>query len=179
MPDRDALIPMLRESARAFVDSFAGLSQPQLSFPPAPDRWSISETAEHVILAEVGSSKLMRGRMIRESTPPDVLAATAGGDARIDARLKVRAGVLRAPDFVMPKGRWATTGEMVEAFDESRQATIEFLTTTPLDLATYAAPHPALGPLTGLQWAYFLVRHCLRHVEQIEEVKASAGYPSA
>jgi hypothetical protein len=179
MPDRDALIPMLQESAQVFVDSFADLTRPQLTFRPAPERWSISETAEHVILAEVGSSKLMRGRMIRESTPPEVLAATAGGDGRIDARLKVRAGVLPAPDFVMPKGSWPTAGEMVDAFQESRQATVEFLKTTPLDLATYAAPHPAFGPLTGLQWAYFIVRHCLRHVEQIEEVKATAGYPAA
>jgi hypothetical protein len=179
MPDRDALIPMLQESARVFVGSFGGLSQPQLTFPPGPGRWSISQTAEHVILAEAGSGKLLRGRMIREATPPELLAATAGGDARIDARLKVRAGVLPAPEFVMPQGRWPTAGEMVEAFAESRQATIEFLSTTPLDLATYAAPHPALGPLTGLQWAYFLVRHCLRHVEQIEEVKASSGYPVA
>ena len=179
MPDRGALIPMLRDSARVFVDSVAGLSPPQLAFRPAPDRWSIAETAEHVILAEVGSSKLMRGRMIRESTPADLLAATAGGDERIDGRLLVRAGVLPAPDFVMPTGRWPTAVEMVDVFHESRQATITFLSTTPLDLATYAAPHPALGPLTGLQWAYFLVRHCLRHVDQIDEVKATAGYPPA
>jgi len=29
-----------------------------------------------------------------------------------------------------------------------------------------------------LQWAYFLVRHCLRHVEQIEETKQAPGYPA-
>lgn len=179
MPDRDSLIPMLRSSAEVFLGSFRGLSPSQLGFRPAPGRWSIAETAEHVVVAEVGSSKLMRGRMIREPTDPAVLAATEGGDERIDARLLVRARAFPAPDFVLPTGRWASAAEMVEVFEESRRATIEFLSSTPLDLGSYAAPHPALGPLTGLQWAYFLVRHCLRHVEQIDEVKGVAGYPTA
>jgi len=178
MPDRHALLPLLRSSMTTFVDSFGSLGEPQLAFKPGPDRWSIAETAEHVILAEVGSGKLMRGRLVRQPTPPELLAATEGGDERIDQRLLVRDRRVPAPDFVMPVGTWPSARAMIEAFEESRRGTIEFLETTELDLSTYAAPHPALGPLTGLQWAYFLVRHCLRHVEQIEETKQAPGYPA-
>lgn len=179
MPDRASLIALLRDSAGVFTGSFGGLSQPQFHFRPEPDRWSIAETAEHVIVAEAGSARLMRGRMIRNPTPPEVLAATAGADDRIERRLVVRDRRYPAPDFVLPEGRWSTPAAMEAAFTESRAAVVEFLETTSLDLSAFAAPHPALGPLTGLQWAHFLVRHCLRHVEQIEEVKATAGYPAA
>lgn len=178
MPDREGLIAQLRDSAGVFTGSFRGLSLPRFHFKPGPDRWSIAETAEHVIVAEVSSVKLMRGRMIRNPTPPDVLAATAGGDERIERRLAVRDRSYPAPEFVLPEGRWRDPAEMEAVFTESRAAVIEFLETTPLDLNSVAAPHPALGPLTGFQWAHFLVRHCLRHVEQIEEVKATAGYPA-
>lgn len=178
MPDRDTLLVMLRNSAAVFTASFRDLPSSRFHFPPANGKWTIAQTAEHVVLAEVGSGKLLRGRLSREPAPPDVLAATEGADARIDARLRVRDRVHPAPDFVMPTGRWQDPGEMAQAFAEGRQATIDFLQSTPLDLTRHAAPHPALGPLTGLQWAYFLVRHCLRHVDQIEEVKASPGYPA-
>lgn len=178
MPDRDTLIGLLRDSAGVFTRSFRDLSQSRFHFKPGPDRWSIAENAEHVTVAELGSVKLMKGRLIRGPTPPDVLAATAGADERIEQRLAVRDRRYPAPEFVLPEGRWSTPAEMEAVFTESRAALIEFLETTPLDLSAFAAPHPALGPLTGLQWAHFLARHCLRHVEQIEEVKATAGYPA-
>ena len=177
MPDRDTLVALLRDSAAAFTASFRDLSRSRFHFQPAPEKWSIAQTAEHVIVAEIGSGKLLRGRLSREAAPEDVLATTEDADRRIDARLLVRDRVFQAPDFVMPTGRWQTPADMVLAFEESRVGTIEFLRSTPLDLTRYAAPHPAFGPLNGLQWAYFLVRHCLRHVDQIEEVKAAPGYP--
>jgi hypothetical protein len=178
MPDRSELVTLLRDSAAVFTGAFRGLDPAQFHFSPGPGRWSIAQTVEHVILAETGSVKLMRGRMAREAAPPDVLAATEGGDERIERRLGRRTAAFPAPDFVLPTGQWTRPDEMEAAFLEARSAAVEFLETSPLDLARHAAAHPALGPLTALQWAHFLVRHCLRHVEQIDEVKAAAGYPA-
>jgi len=177
MPDRETLLPMLRASQAAFTASFAGLPPEAFHFRPADGGWSIAETAEHVALVEVGSGKLMRGRMVRQPTPPELLEAARDGDERVDARLLVRNNPFEAPDFVRPTGQWQTPDEIIAVFSESRGGTIDFLETTELDLGRYAAPHPVLGPLTGLQWAYFLVRHTARHVEQIEEVKQDARYP--
>lgn len=177
MIDRDRLIAQLRDSAARFTDSFRATSPAQFHFKPEPGRWSIAETAEHVIVAETGSGKLIRGKLVREEATAEAIAASAGAEERIDARLLKRGTVLPAPDFVMPTGRWSTPREMIDVFDESRAATIEFLLTAGLDLTRYVAPHPALGPLNGYQWAYFLVRHAERHVEQIEEAKRHSAYP--
>lgn len=179
MPDRDALLALLRESAPVFTGSFRTLTPGQFHFRPAPGRWTIAETAEHVIVSEVGSVRLMRGRMLREPAPAEVLAATAGADERIERRLGQRDRAFAAPDIVLPTGRWSTPDEMVGVFEDARAAAMELVARTDLDLASHAAPHPVLGPLTGLQWAHFLVRHCLRHVEQIEETKAAEGYPTS
>ncbi|MBM4185688.1 MAG: DinB family protein [Gemmatimonadetes bacterium] len=177
MPDRDRLVALLRESATRFVDSFRATSDGQFHFKSGPERWSIAEVAEHVIISETGSAKLMRGRLVREAPTPELLAATADGDARVDARLTPRDNAFAAPDFVLPTGRWNTPREMVEVFEESRNGTIDYLLATGLDLTKFVAPHPALGPLNGHQWAYFLVRHAERHTDQIEAVKRHPSYP--
>ncbi len=168
---------MLGESGGRFVAAFRGVTGGQFHFKMAPDRWSIAETVEHVVVAETGSGKLIRGKLVREAPAAAVLAATVGAEARVDGRLLVRDRVYPAPEFVMPAGRWTTPEEMIAVFEESRRATIDFIATTELDLTTFAAPHPALGPLNGLQWAYFLVRHCVRHIDQIDELKAAPAYP--
>lgn len=177
MIGKDGVRVMLGESGGRFTGAFRGMTEGAFHFKMARDRWSIAETVEHVTVAEVGSGKLIRGRLVREASPPELVAETALGEARIDARLLKRDRVFPAPEFVLPTGRWRTPDEMIAVFEESRRATIDFIATTELDLTKFAAPHPALGPLNGLQWAYFLVRHCLRHLDQINEIKAAAGYP--
>lgn len=179
MIDRQQLVALLRDSATTFLDSFRGTTLLQFQFKPAADQWSIAETAEHVIVAETGSGRLIRGKLTRELAAVELLAASAGAEARIDARLQQRDRVFPAPEIVLPTGRWATPREMVEVFEESRNATIDFLVATELDLTKYVAAHPSLGPLNGYQWAYFLVRHAERHVEQIKRVKHVAGFPEA
>jgi hypothetical protein len=177
MLTQDRLIALLRDSAASFIDSFRATTAEQFRFKPAADRWSIAETAEHIVVVETGSGKLIRGKLLREAAAPEALAAARDGEDRIDARLVSRATTFPAPEFVRPTGRWQTPREMIDVFEESRNATIDFLLTTAVDLTRYVAPHPALGPLDGYQWAYFLARHTERHVEQIDEVKNHPDYP--
>lgn len=171
------LIDALAASAARFVDSFRDLDDRRFRFKPADGGWSIAETAEHVVLSEVGSGKMI-GKMVREPSPPELVAAAAGADERIATGLADRENRRVAPEFVRPTGRWSTPAEIVTAFEESRHRTIEFISTTPIDLDSFAAPHPALGALTAVQWAWFLVFHGDRHVAQIDAIKADPGYPA-
>jgi len=52
--ERAALVDELRETRAIFLEAFAGISEAQSKFKPAPDRWSIAECAEHVALVEKG-----------------------------------------------------------------------------------------------------------------------------
>lgn len=179
MPDRDFLLDQLRTSADVFLSSFAAMTPAQLEFRIEPGRWSIAETVEHVALAEVGSGRLMRGRLVREPASPELLAQTGDGNERIERALRIRDRVIPAPDLVLPKGTWPDAHAAGAAFLESRHATIAFLAQAEADLTRHAAPHPILGPLDGLQWAHFLIRHCLRHRDQIQETARAAGFPAA
>jgi hypothetical protein len=50
--ERTRVIDWLDESHKEFVASISGLSDAQWKWKPAPERWSIGETAEHIVLAE-------------------------------------------------------------------------------------------------------------------------------
>jgi hypothetical protein len=51
--------------------------------------------------------------------------------------------------------------------------------TTDDDLRGHSTPHPALQrDLDAFQWVLLLAAHSARHTAQIEEVKASPGYPN-
>ncbi len=177
MTNRAQLIEGLETSAASFGAAFKGLGSGQFHFKPGPNRWSIAETVEHVVVAETGSGKLLRGKLIREAATPELIEAARDGFSRVDGRLLKREGGFQAPDFVLPTGRWSTPDEMTAVFDETRQATLEFLKATPLDLTRFVMPHPALGALNGYGWVYFVIRHCVWHIGQIDEAKGAPGYP--
>ena len=44
-------------------------------------------------------------------------------------------------------------------------------------LRAHFFPHIAFGDLDCYQWLLLVGQHSLRHALQIEEIKASAGYP--
>jgi hypothetical protein len=46
------------------------------------------------------------------------------------------------------------------------------------DLRKYASPSPTGSDWDGYQWVIAAAAHTLRHVDQIREVKAAAGYPA-
>src|SRR5438445_452920 len=52
--ERAHAIKLLQDSQKEFLSLVAGLSEEQWNYKPAPDRWSVGETAEHIVLAEGG-----------------------------------------------------------------------------------------------------------------------------
>ena len=63
-------------------------------------------------------------------------------------------------------------------FLAAREKTTAYVKTTTDDLHGHSAPHPVFKMLDGYQWVLLLSGHSARHTAQIEEVKASAGYPA-
>ena len=52
--ERADALKWLEESRTEFLAAIDGLSEAQWKWKPAPDRWSVGEVAEHIILAEAG-----------------------------------------------------------------------------------------------------------------------------
>ncbi len=174
--DRTRLLDHLAATRKLFLDSVAGLSEEQLRFKAAEDRWSIAEVAEHIAVSEEFIRGVVEGFLAATATPEQL--AGAGGKADTVLTFIVdRSRTFEAPEPVRPTARFATLAETLRFFDEERAKTVALVERT-ADLDAHAREHPAFGPLDAYGWLYFLSGHTERHTLQIEEVTADPGFPA-
>ena len=83
----------------------------------------------------------------------------------------------QAPEPIQPKGNFKSMEEMIQQFNAARDKHIEYMKTTQDDIRNHCTPHPAFGMLDSYQWMLLVAAHSKRHTLQIEEVKASPGFP--
>jgi uncharacterized damage-inducible protein DinB len=168
--DREKGAQYLEKTRDGVADAVNGLSNAQLKFKPAPDRWSISEVLEHIALVEDG---------IFQNVSEKIMNAPAGAadkaDALVPAALPDRSHKAKAPPEFVPTGRW-TGAEALDHFQKSREKTISFLQSTP-DLRQHVVDSPLGQPLDAYEWLLFMGGHSERHTKQILEVKADPNFP--
>jgi DinB superfamily len=175
--ERAAALKSLQATHDAFLQSISGLSEKQWRFKPAPDRWSIAEVSEHIVVAESMIFGMVEQRIMSGPATPEKRAEVKVTDVQILTLVPDRTKKVQAPEMLKPTGRFATREETVKAFEQARKATMDYVQTTNDDLRDHFGPHPMLGTMDAYQWILFISAHSDRHTKQIEEVKADPGYP--
>jgi hypothetical protein len=173
--DRDFIIAQLTASREKFVASVTGLSEAQLKFKSAPDRWSIAEVAEHITLSEDFLFSTLTDKALKTPLTPEKERKIT--DEQIVTMVTNRSSKFPAPDPLKPAGKWASMAETMKEFDKRRARTIDFVKTTDADMRSHFMPFGPNAEIDALQWALFLSGHCERHTAQINEVKADPNYP--
>ena len=174
--DRDMLVDHLKRTEAAFLKSIDGVSDAQWTWKSAPDRWSVAETSEHITKAEDLLRSTVEG-MMKAPAAPDILAKTKGKEEVILKNIPDRTRKAQAPEPLVPKGTFATKAALIEAFKAARAKTLAIATGTS-DLRAYGMAGFPIGEIDAYQGILFLSAHTERHTKQIEEVKATAGYPA-
>ncbi len=175
--ERDRAVAQLQASRKAFLEATKDLTPAQWSFKPAPDRWSIAECAEHIAVSEDFIMHIVTDQIMKTPAAPERKEEVAGKDDFILKAAADRSQKFKAPEPLVPTGRWAGPEETVKHFLESRDSTIRYVTTTQDELRSHFSDHPALKTLDGYQWILLVSAHSGRHTAQIEEVKADANFP--
>jgi hypothetical protein len=173
--ERDKGVQYLQQTRDGVIAATKGLSEAQLKFKAAPDRWSVAETLEHIALAE---------GFIFQNVTDKIMKAPAGAadrdvgkiDALIMAAVPDRSQKRQAPGPLVPTGRW-TPAETLDHVLASRAKTIEFLQSTPDLRAHVSSENPFQQPLDAYDWLLFIAAHSERHTKQILEVKADPDFP--
>jgi hypothetical protein len=173
--DLEFVVNNLKASRERFLTAVAGLSDAQLKFKSAPDRWSIAEVAEHITLSEDVFMDLITNQVLKSPATPDKERKIT--DEALLAMMADRSRKAQAPEPAVPKSRWKSVEETVKEFKNRRSRTIEFVKTGSDDLHNHFAPFGDRGEIDGMQWVLLISAHCDRHVAQINEVKASANFP--
>jgi hypothetical protein len=151
-----------------------GLSDEQMKFKPAAERWSVLETLEHIAKSE---DFIYRRVIARMKQPPEPMTDRdhAGIDEMILMRLPVSTRKIQAPPALAPEGA-ATPAETLHRFLEYRARSIAFAESAQ-NLRDYAFESPFGTKLDGYQWLLFNAAHSERHTRQILELKSDPGFP--
>src|SRR5205814_1285125 len=67
--ERAKVINWLEESRKEFLAAIDGVSEEQWKWKSAPNRWSVGETAEHIVLAEAGLFENVQKAMASPANP--------------------------------------------------------------------------------------------------------------
>ncbi len=175
--ERTYALDLLRHTQEALRQALIGLSPAQQQFVPAPNRWSVAQNAEHIVLVETGILAKVKYNLALPEDPAkrETLRLT---DVDVIKSVRSRQAGIMAPDPFLPTGRYADVGEAMEAVDRLRQEAIAYVETETGNFRTHYFNHFVFGTLDAYQAVLLLVSHGERHRKQIEEVKASAGYPA-
>jgi hypothetical protein len=173
--ERTKVLSWLEESRKEFLSAIDGVTDQQWTWKPAPDRWSVGEIAEHVVLAEAAQFGNVK-KAISSTADPAWEEKTKGKTATLEAILAPRLGKAQAAEAIVPKGKM-TLAQVKERFEQQRAEIERFATETDVPLKQYTIDNAFFGPLNGYHWLIYAPLHTMRHDKQIAEVKATAGYP--
>jgi len=172
----------VKRTGEAVLAATANLSPAQWNFKSAPDRGSIAEVLEHVVVIQ----ELVLGP-IREQLAQAPVSANrdyAHIDAIIVNQFPVRAMRLQAPEPGQPTGRF-TPDAALERLITNCGWLREYVESTP-DLRLRVIQSMPLKAVTkgefehmdGYQWVLGVAAHTERHTKQIREVQGHADYPA-
>jgi hypothetical protein len=175
--DRDYALSQLHASRKLFLDAIDGLSEAQWKFKPAPDRWSIAQISEHLILTEEGLMEWTR--KVLETPAVEGRKSNRAADEKVYAQWTDRSHKASAPAELQPgSGKWTTPAAAAKEFAARRDRTLDYVRTTQDDLRGHVTKAPGgEGEMDAYQLVLGIAAHTERHVAQLNEVKAAPGFP--
>ena len=153
-----------------------GLTPDQLNFKADSTRWSIAQCVEHIALAEAALTMAYQ-QGLQGPADPSKRDSIKYTDQQIIHFLTDRSRKFQAPEMLRPVGTFSSFQASLDSFVARRNRNIEFVKTTQADLRDHFVTFPGVGIVDDYQVILFMVSHSKRHTLQLEEVKASPGYP--
>jgi DinB family protein len=175
--ERRLVLEQLASSEARLLGLVGGLTEEQWSFRETPERWSIADNIEHLIVFE-GFIRSAIAKTLEGAAEPEKKAEVGAKEPSVLGIANGRSNKLIAREVVRPTGRWPDRNELLLELQKTRAVTVAFVAETEARLRDHFFPHISLGDLDCYQWLVVLGQHTLRHVFQIEEIKADPGFPS-
>lgn len=174
--DRKFALNYLKETRERLINNVNGLSDAQLNWKPADSVWSIANCIEHIAISEKNLFEWSMGSL-KEAANPARRSEIKQTDESVIKMITDRSFRAKAPEGFRPSGQFGTAQEALKVFIERRENTQNFFKNTKEDLRNHFIAHPFLGTIDTYQMLLFMNGHTLRHILQVEEIKANAGFP--
>jgi hypothetical protein len=164
----------LNKTRADLIASVQGLSEAQLNFKTAPDRWSVLECLQHITLASQSLANYLRYTI---SVNNDSNFKASFSDEQFINVVEDRSHKVQTSENLKPvHSPYKTLNETLKAFNECRDSLITYVNTTNDDLRNHIAVMP-FGKVDAYQIILMISAHTNRHTQQLNEVKADPDFP--
>jgi len=174
--ERKTAIDLLQQTEQGVIDAVTGLSDVQLNFKPAPDRWSVAECVKHIAITEQALWH-MTDSVVHGTPNPEKRSEIKATDEQVVQAIESREKKVKtAPPLEPQNTPYQSLSEALESFKTNRAKLIEYVKSTDDDLRNHVVTLPP-GSFDCYQMILFIGAHSNRHTQQIEEVKADPNFP--
>jgi hypothetical protein len=167
--EREKALGLLDRTRATLRSAVEGVTPEEADWKPSPEQWSILQYVEHVAVSDDGLVAMIK-KIMAEPATPESAEERAAREQHIRST-PIPRGANKAPESLIPPGRFATVADALAAFEAARDRTVEFARTVDGDLRSHFANHSVLGPLDGYQWLVANARHVERHSAHISELR--------
>ena len=176
--ERKEAVKYINWCTKELKKSLKGLSEAQLNFKPAADRWSPQDCMYHIAFSE-GALRGALDQALKAPADPKAKAEIKTTDEEIKAMVVNRTNKVKTPEpFEPEKTGFKSLAEAVAAFDSKRAMLVDLVKTSNADLRNHIVTLP-VGKMDAYQFILFIAGDSNRHTQQINEVKTVAGYPGS
>lgn len=172
--ERKFAVDHLIKTRDDLINAVKGLSDAQLNFKPAPDRWSVLECVQHIALTSQG---LLGFEQQTLQVPNDSAFKPTVTDEQFITMVEDRSHKAEAAEPFKPvHSPYKTLDETLDAFNAGRDSLINYVQTTHDDLRGHIAELP-FAKVDAYQIILLISAHTNRHTQQLNEVKANPSFP--
>ena len=174
--ERNSAIDLLKDTEKGVIKAVAGLSEAQLNFKPAPDKWSVEDCVKHIATTEQSLWQMTNGA-IQQAGNPEKRADIKATDEEVIKMTENREHKVKTAPSMEPQNTpYKSLAEALASFKTDRAKLINYVKTTDADLRNHVITMPP-GSFDSYQMILFIGAHSNRHTQQIEEVKADPNFP--
>src|SRR5215467_5505678 len=102
--ERTKVLNWLDESHKEFLAAIDGVTEAQWKWKPAPEKWSVGECAEHIVISEADLLANIR-KALAAPAEPSWEKMTNSKTAMIEYAMAPRLGRVKAPEKLVPSGK--------------------------------------------------------------------------
>ena len=172
--ERKFAVDHLTKTKNDLLNAVQGLSEAQLNFKTAPDRWSVLECVQHITLSSAGIFGFEQQTL---QAPNDSNFKPTVTDEQFIAMIQDRSHKAQAAEPFKPvNAPYKTFDETLKVFNGARDSLITYVQTTHDDMRAHIAQLP-FAKVDAYQIILLISAHTNRHTQQLNEVKADPNFP--
>jgi hypothetical protein len=175
--ERKFAITLMKDTYKDAVKATKGLSEAQLNFKAAPDKWSVKECLYHIAATEKMLWGMFEGAM-KAPANPEKRSEIKVTDEQVVNMVEDRTRKAQAPEPAQPKNTGYTSmDEALNDFKKTRGEHIKYMKTSTEDMRNHVVQLP-VGWVDCYQLYLFIAAHSNRHTQQMNEVKTNPSFPA-